>query len=128
MTPCRVIRAGERGEGGGGGGVSGVTYPGPQGIIGALRSKIVLWLNSGMQFKRIYVLWMYRNSISRGNTPPPPPPPPPPRSHFQGLRGPQTICYPGPYYGSHRPCVSSREPKDQNISGHTVLDKNVCVI
>ena len=33
-----VIRAGERkGGGGGGGGVSGVTYPGPQGIIGAPR-------------------------------------------------------------------------------------------
>ena len=38
------IRAGERERGGGGGGeVSGVTYPGPQGIIGVPRSKIVLY-------------------------------------------------------------------------------------
>ena len=38
---CRPVR-------GGGEGVSRVTYPGPQGIIGASRSNIV----SSMQFKR----------------------------------------------------------------------------
>ena len=68
----------------------------------------------------MYYAWMYKNSylaISRGNplpcSPPPPriwpisrgTPPPPPPSYFQGLWGSQTICYPGPHYGSHRPCV-----------------------
>ena len=43
--------------GGRGGGIIGVTYPGPQGIIGAprcpvIQNCIVLWLNSNMQFKR----------------------------------------------------------------------------
>ena len=71
--------AGERGGGGGGGGgVSGVTYPGPQGTIGAPR------YDTGGPAGR---------SISRGT-------PPPPHSYFQG---PQMICYPGPHYGSYRP-------------------------
>ena len=35
--------------------------------------------------------------ISRGT--------PPPSSYFPGLWGPQMICYPGPHYGSHRPCL-----------------------
>ena len=59
----------------GGGGVSGVTYPGPQGIIGAPR------YNRGPG-----------GLISRG-TPPPPPPPPPPLV-FSGPMGPSNDMLP----------------------------------
>ena len=46
-----------------------------------------------MQFKKyLYTIRMYSIwPISRGD-------PPLPRSYFQGLWGPQMICYPGPYY------------------------------
>ena len=79
-----------------------------------------------MQFKRTCTMdgcikahiWPISRGEPPSRAPPPPPPriwpisrgttPPPPPLYFQGLQGSQTICYPGPHYGSHRPCVGYR--------------------
>ena len=65
----------------------------------------------------VHLYYLYLANV-KGESPPPPSPipsriwpisrgtPRPPRSYFQGLWGPQIICYPGPHYGSHRPCCA----------------------